>query len=81
MGRPKLMDKPQFVSHVHGVWSIEDLANASSKCKSWWYKHIYDFPEVKAFSNWEIKTEREAWAFDAVKANNWLIKKFVYKEV
>ncbi|EJE1923778.1 hypothetical protein M4G92_002877, partial [Listeria monocytogenes] len=47
----------------------------------WWLDNIKDFPELAEFSNWATKNQREAWAFDAVKANDWLIKKFVYKEV
>lgn len=65
--------------NLYGVWDIDKFADASPRSKSWWYKHIYDFPEIKAFSNWEGKAEFEQWAFDAVKANEWLLRTFVYK--
>ncbi|EAG8700775.1 hypothetical protein CHT76_08685 [Listeria monocytogenes] len=81
MGRPKLMSDHQITaSSVHGAWDIDKFAAASPRSKSWWYKHIYEYPEIKKFSNWDKKTEREQWAFDAAKANEWLIKTFVYKE-
>ncbi len=41
-------------------------------------KNIYNYPEVANFSNWNDKSYHEQWAFDAVKANDWLIKKNLY---
>ncbi|MBC2136660.1 hypothetical protein HCA93_10140 [Listeria innocua] len=80
MGRPV---KNKHVTHnfLFGVWTLEEFAQASPRTYGWWLDNIKDFPELAEFSNWATKNQRETWAFDAVKANNWLIKKFVYKEV
>ncbi|MBC1420188.1 hypothetical protein HB849_14450 [Listeria fleischmannii] len=66
---------------VFGTWSLDDLANASHRSVSWWQKNIKKYPEIRDFSNMETKQDYESWVFDAAKANEWLIKKFVYKEV
>ncbi|MBC1474946.1 hypothetical protein HB852_09980 [Listeria grandensis] len=79
MARP-LKNKKLTAPVVYGVWTLEKFADASPRSYSWWIKNIKDYPEVKEFSNWD-KKKKEHWAFDAVKANEWLIKKFVYKEV
>ncbi|EAG7998460.1 hypothetical protein BTF68_08265 [Listeria monocytogenes] len=80
MGRP-VKNKHRAINFLYGVWTLEEFAQASSRSYGWWLDNIKDFPELAEFSNWATKNQREAWAFDAVKANDWLIKKFVYKEV
>ncbi|MBC1502404.1 hypothetical protein [Listeria booriae] len=66
---------------VIGVWNFDDFVNASSKGKSWWQKNILNFPEIAEFSNWNSKRRNEQWAFDAKKAHEWLLNKFVYARV
>ncbi|EMG27509.1 hypothetical protein X560_0407 [Listeria fleischmannii 1991] len=80
MARPRKMKQPQE-NKVYGVWNMEKFSAASPRSKSWWYDNINSFPEVKDFSNWEDKEDHEPWAFDAAKANEWLLKKFVRKKV
>ncbi|WAO22072.1 hypothetical protein [Paenilisteria newyorkensis] len=80
MARP-VKNKKLTSPVVYGVWTLAKFADASPRSYSWWIDNIYDYPEISEFSNWNDKKEKEHWAFDAVKANEWLIKKFVYKEV
>lgn len=68
-------------SSLYGLWTLEEFANASTHTYGWWIDNINDYPELAEFSNWGKKNRKEKWAFDAVKANEWLLKKFVYKEV
>jgi hypothetical protein len=80
MGRP-VKNKSAPKNLLCGTWSLEEFAEASPYGYRWWLKNIKDYPKLADFSNWETKTDREKWVFDAAKANEWLIKKFVYKEV
>lgn len=80
MARP-VKNKKLTPPVVYGVWTLEKFADASPRSYSWWIENISEYPELQKFSNWGTKLKKERWAFDAVKANEWLIKKFVYKEV
>ncbi|EAF7007493.1 TPA: hypothetical protein ACSZCW_06805 [Listeria monocytogenes] len=80
MPRPRKVKlaKMQF---LHGAWTLDEFADASTRSVSWWQKNIYKYPEVANFSNWNDKSYHEQWAFDAVKANEWILNHFVYKKV
>lgn len=80
MGRP-IKNKSAPKNFLYGTWSLEEFAEASPRTYRWWLKNINEYPELAKFSNWASKSDRESWVFDAVKANEWLLKKFVYKEV
>ncbi|WP_088815397.1 MULTISPECIES: hypothetical protein [Listeria] len=68
-------DKPM----LYGVWTLKEFAEASPRTYGWWLEHIKNYPALADFSNWATKSYCENWAFDAVKANEWLLDYFVYK--
>ncbi|WP_088815399.1 MULTISPECIES: hypothetical protein [Listeria] len=78
MARP-IKNKYVPKNFLYGTWSLEEFAQASPRTYRWWQDNIYDCPELADFSNWANKSHREPWVFDAAKANEWLLKKFVYK--
>ncbi|MBC6165731.1 hypothetical protein HCA15_03650 [Listeria booriae] len=78
MARP-VKNRPPEITTLHGVWTLTNFAEASPRTYGWWIDNISDYPEIQDFSNWATKSKKEQWAFDAVEANKWLLKHFVYK--